>query len=379
MKFQVNKDALSEAVSFVSRLLPQRAPMLILTGILIEADANALRLSVFDYEVSAQVEIVAKVETSGRVLVSGRLLNEIASKLPNAPVEVTLEANKVEVRCGAAKFNLSTMPIETYPPLPEMPAAAGTVSGDDFQHAVSQVLPAVSKEDVTPQLNGVLVEAGEKALTLLATDRYRVAMRDVSWKPNASAIGTTSLVPSRILSEVAKNFSQQGEIQIGIGSGEKEIIGFSANNRSVTCNLLKGTFPPVKSLFPDTVEDFAIVNTQELVNSAKRVGLVLERESPIKFDFKEGSVTLDASGNETAQATEEVDVELTGKDIVVSLKPQFLIEGLSGVHSEFVKLSFTPSNDPNKPGPVLISSHGSKEKTDSDSFRYLLQPNLLNR
>ena len=93
MKFQVNKDALSEAVSFVSRLLPQRAPMLILTGILIEADANALRLSVFDYEVSAQVEIVAKVETSGRVLVSGRLLNEIASKLPNAPVEVTLDAN----------------------------------------------------------------------------------------------------------------------------------------------------------------------------------------------------------------------------------------------------------------------------------------------
>jgi len=124
VKFQVNKDALSEAVSFVSRLLPQRPPMLILTGILIEADANALRLSVFDYEVSAQVEIVAKVENPGRVLVSGRLLTEIANKLPNAPVEVTLEANKVEVRCGSAKFNLSTMPIETYPPLPEMPEAA---------------------------------------------------------------------------------------------------------------------------------------------------------------------------------------------------------------------------------------------------------------
>ncbi|MEY4079154.1 MAG: hypothetical protein RIS80_923, partial [Actinomycetota bacterium] len=83
--------------------------MLILTGILIEADANALRLSVFDYEVSAQVEIVAKVETSGRVLVSGRLLNEIANKLPNAPVEFILESGKVSVKCGAAKFNLATM------------------------------------------------------------------------------------------------------------------------------------------------------------------------------------------------------------------------------------------------------------------------------
>ena len=378
MKFSVNRDALSEAVSFVSRLLPQKAPMLILTGILIEADANALRLSVFDYEVSAQVEIVAKVESSGRILVSGRLLNEIANKLPNAPVEVSLEGSKVEVRCGSAKFNLSTMPIETYPPLPELPNVVGTVSGEDFHDAVSQVLPAVSKEDVTPQLSGVLIEGNDKALTLLATDRYRVAMRDVSWK-GASGTEITPLVPSRILSEVAKTFAHQGEIQISVGGGEKEIIGFSANNRSVTTLLLKGSFPPVRSLFPADVEDFAIVNTHDLIDSARRVGLVLEREAPIKFDFKGGSVTLDASGNETAQASESVDVELTGKEIVVSLKPQFLIDGLSAVHSEFVKLAFTPSSDPNKPGPVLISSHGSKEKTDSDTFRYLLQPNLLNR
>ena len=378
MKFSVNRDALSEAVSFVSRLLPQKAPMLILTGILIEADANALRLSVFDYEVSAQVEIVAKVESSGRILVSGRLLNEIANKLPNAPVEVSLEGSKVEVRCGSAKFNLSTMPIETYPPLPELPNVVGSVSGEDFHDAVSQVLPAVSKEDVTPQLSGVLIEGNDKALTLLATDRYRVAMRDVSWK-GASGTEITPLVPSRILSEVAKTFAHQGEIQISVGGGEKEIIGFSANNRSVTTLLLKGSFPPVRSLFPADVEDFAIVNTHDLIDSARRVGLVLEREAPIKFDFKGGSVTLDASGNETAQASESVDVELTGKEIVVSLKPQFLIDGLSAVHSEFVKLAFTPSSDPNKPGPVLISSHGSKEKTDSDTFRYLLQPNLLNR
>jgi DNA polymerase-3 subunit beta len=354
--------------------------MLILTGILIEADANALRLSVFDYEVSAQVEIVAKVETSGRVLVSGRLLNEIASKLPNAPVEIELDNGKLTVKCGAAKFNLATMPIETYPPLPEMPPVAGTVAGEDFQQAVAQVLPAVSKEDVTPQLNGVLVEAGEKALTLLATDRYRVAMREVSWKPSSASVGNSSLVPSRILGEVAKNFSHQGDISIGLAAeGEKEIIGFSANNRSVTTILMKGTFPPVKSLFPAEIGNYAILTTSDLVDSTKRVGLVLEREAPIKFDFADGTVTLDASGNETAQASESISAELTGKEIVVSLKPQFLLEGLSGVHSEFVKVGFTANNDPNKPGPVLITSHGSKEKTDSDTYRYLLQPNLLNR
>ncbi|MEY4391259.1 MAG: hypothetical protein RLZZ400_1002, partial [Actinomycetota bacterium] len=290
--------------------------MLILTGILIEADANALRLSVFDYEVSAQVEIVAKVETSGRILVSGRLLNEIANKLPNAPVEVSLDGSKVEVRCGSAKFNLSTMPIETYPPLPELPNVVGSVAADDFHDAVSQVLPAVSKEDVTPQLSGVLIEGSDKTLTLLATDRYRVAMRDVSWK-GAAGTSITPLVPSRILSEVAKTFAQQGEIQISVGGGEKEIIGFSANNRSVTTLLLKGSFPPVRSLFPAEVEDYAIANTHDLIDSARRVGLVLEREAPIKFDFKNGSVTLDASGNETAQASESIDIELTGKDVLV--------------------------------------------------------------
>ena len=380
MKFQVNKDVLSEAVSFAVRLLPQRTTLPILGGILIEADANALRLSVFDYEVSAQAEIVAKVEDSGRVLVSGRLLSEIASKLPNAPVEFSTDGSKVVVSCGSTKFSLLTMPVEEYPTLPEIPAISGTITGEAFSHAVQQVAVAASKDDVTPVLTGVQIEACDKTLSFVATDRYRVAMREVSWKPKPEAVGNTSLVPSRILGEVAKNFSHQGDISIGLAAeGEKEIIGFSANNRSVTTLLLKGSFPPVRSLFPADVEDFAIVNTHDLIDSARRVGLVLEREAPIKFDFKGGSVTLDASGNETAQASESISAELTGKEIVVSLKPQFLLEGLSGVHSEFVKVGFTSNNDPNKPGPVLITSHGSKEKTDSDTYRYLLQPNLLNR
>lgn len=353
--------------------------MLILTGILIEADANALRISVFDYDNSAQVEIVAKVETAGRVLVSGRMLNEIAAKLPNAPVEVNLNSNKVEVRCGSAKFNLTTMPIESYPPLPEMPKVIGAVSASDFSDAVGQVLPASSKDDVSPQLKGVQLEANGNTLTLLATDRYRVALREVGFKAEAKE-ESSALVLGRVLSEVAKSFSHLGEVQIGISSlGEKELIGFSANNRSVTTLLVKGTFPPVKSLFPDDVVDYAIIDTHDLMDSVKRVGLVLERESPIKFTFSGDKVQLEATGSDTAQASEEVAAELNGREIVVSLKPQFLLEGLGGVHSEFVKLAFTPSNDPNKPGPVLISSHGSKEKTDNDSYRYLLQPNLLNR
>jgi DNA polymerase-3 subunit beta len=380
LKFQVNKDVLSEAVSFAVRLLPQRTTLPILGGILIEADANALRLSVFDYEVSAQAEIVAKVETSGRVLVSGRLLSEIASKLPNAPVEFATDGSKVVVSCGSTKFSLLTMPVEEYPTLPEIPAISGTITGEAFQNAVHQVAVAASKDDVTPVLTGVQLEAGEKSISFVATDRYRVALREAAWQSNPAGVGAVALVPARTLQEVAKTFGNQGEISISITkSEEREMIAFKANNRSVTSLLLKGNFPPVKSLFPDNIENYAVIATQDLIDSTRRVSLVLERESPLRYSFDEGAVSLEATGNETAQASENISAELEGKEIVVSLKPQFLIDGLAGVHSEFVKIAFTNNDNPNKPGPVLISSHGSKEKTDSDSYRYLLQPNLLVR
>jgi DNA polymerase-3 subunit beta len=380
LKFQVNKDVLSDAVSFAVRLLPQRTTLPILGGILIEADANALRLSVFDYEVSAQAEIVAKVETSGRVLVSGRLLSEIASKLPNAPVDFTTDGSKVVVSCGSTKFSLLTMPVEEYPTLPEIPAISGTITGEAFQNAVHQVAVAASKDDVTPVLTGVQLEAGEKSISFVATDRYRVALREAAWQSNPAGVGAVALVPARTLQEVAKTFGNQGEISISITkSDEREMIAFKANNRSVTSLLLKGNFPPVKSLFPDNIENYAVIATQDLIDSTRRVSLVLERESPLRYSFDEGAVALEATGNETAQASENISAELEGKEIVVSLKPQFLIDGLAGVHSEFVKIAFTNNDNPNKPGPVLISSHGSKEKTDSDSYRYLLQPNLLVR
>jgi DNA polymerase-3 subunit beta len=380
MKFQVNKDVLNEAVSFAVRLLPQRTTLPILSGILIEADANALRLSVFDYDTSAQVEIAAKVEQPGRVLISGRLMAEIVSKLPNAVVDFSTEGSKIQVNCGSAKFSLLTMPIDEYPTLPEIPETTGTISGEDFAAAISQIAVAASKEDVTPVLTTVLLETTKDNISLVATDRYRVAIQDIAWKTSAQDQDKTALIPAKTLQEIAKTFSNQGEIAISINpSDEKDLIAFKANNRSVTSRLIKGNFPAVKTLFPEKIENFAIVNTHDLLDSTKRVSLVLERESPIKFSFSATSLNLDAAGGETAQASETIDIQLTGNDVVVSLKPQFLIDGLSGVKTEFVKIGFTNSDNPNRPSPVLITNHSTKEKESSDSYMYLLQPNLLSR
>ena len=378
MKFQVNKDVLNEAVSFAVRLLPQRTTLPILSGILIEADANALRLSVFDYDTSAQVEIAAKVEEAGRVLVSGRLMAEIVSKLPNAAVDFSTDGSKVQVNCGSAKFSLLTMPIDEYPSLPEIPATTGSVSGEAFSAAISQIAVAASREDVTPVLTTVLLETTKDSISLVATDRYRVAVQDIAWKSNGGE--KSALIPAKTLQEIAKTFANQGEIAISINpSDEKDLIAFKANNRSVTSRLIKGNFPAVKTLFPEKIENFAILNTQDLLDSTKRVSLVLERESPIKFTFGSATLNLEAAGGETAQASESIDVQLTGGEVVVSLKPQFLIDGLAGVKTEYVKIGFTNSENPNRPSPVLITNHSTKEKESNDGYMYLLQPNLLGR
>ncbi|WP_010204567.1 DNA polymerase III subunit beta [Salinibacterium sp. PAMC 21357] len=381
MKFQVNRDVFSEAVSFAVKLLPQRTTLPILSGVLIEATEEGLTLSSFDYEVSARTQIIAEVEEPGRVLVSGKLLAEIASRLPNAPVRFSTEDNKITVACGTGHFTLSSMPVEEYPTLPQISDRVGTLKADLFSAAIAQVAVAASRDDVTPVITGVQLEVSQNNISLVATDRYRVAVRDIEWDAGDSGVeSATALVPAKTLVEVGKTFGNSGEISIAITStDERELIAFQADRKTVTSLLIKGNFPPVRRLFPETVDNFAVMNTAELIEAVRRVSLVLEREAALRFTFTTEGVTLEAIGSEQAQASETIDAFLTGDDTVVSLKPQFLIDGLSSVHSEFVRISFTKTENPNKPGPVLITSQSSKDQPGSDNYKYLLQPNLLLR
>ena len=381
MKFQVNRDVFSEAVSFAVKLLPQRTTLPILSGVLIEATESGLTLSSFDYEVSAQTSIAAEIEETGRILVSGRLLADIASRLPNAPVQFSTEDSRIKVTCGSAHFTLLSMPVEEYPTLPQVAEQSGLLPAGDFAAAVAQVAVAASRDDVTPVITGVQLEISQDSLSLVATDRYRVAVRSIDWDSAGSEVGSvTALVPARTLQEIGKTFGHSGTISVAITSTEdRELIAFRADRKTVTSLLIKGNFPPVKRLFPETVDNYAVINTAELIESVRRVSLVLEREAALRFSFTMDGLTLEAIGSEQAQASESIDAFLTGVDTVVSLKPQFLLDGLSAVHSEFVRISFTKTDNPNKPGPVLITSQSSKDQPGADNYRYLLQPNLLLR
>ncbi|CAB4889617.1 MAG: DNA polymerase III subunit beta [Actinobacteria bacterium] len=382
MKFEVNRDVFSEAVSFAVKLLPSKFNHPVLGGVLIESTDTGIVLSSFDYEASATIRIAAAVSEPGRLLVSGRLLADIASRLPEAPVIFSTQDSRVSIKCGKASFTLLSMPLDEYPSIPVVTGRVGQVPADLFADAVGQVAVAASREDVTPVITGVLIEVEENQLSLIATDRYRVAIRTIDWEGSDGATKLTALVPARIIHEVSKTFAASGKLSITFtAEGERELIAFSADDKTVTSVLIRGQYPPIRRLFPESVDNYAVVNTAELVEAVRRVKLVLERDIAIKFTFSQDGVLLDGSGGDKAQASENVDSTLAGADMVVSLKPDFLLDGLNALHSEFARLGFTMSevgNQP-KPGPVLITRQTSAADLDVTGFKYLLQPNLLMR
>lgn len=380
MKFQVNRDVLSEAVSFAVKMLPARTTLPILSGVLIEATSEGLVFSSFDYEVSTQTKVAATVETPGRVLVSGRLLAEIANRLPNAPVTFESVESRIQVSCGSANFTLLSMPVEEYPTIPQVEGETGVLPAEEFSSAVAQVAVAASRDDVTPVITGVQLEITGNSLSLVATDRYRVAIRDIPWESTGTVSELTALVPARTMQEIGKTFGHSGNISISItNKDDRELIAFTADNKTVTSLLIKGNFPPVKRLFPEKVENYAVVNTADLIEATRRVKLVVEREAALRFTFANNTLTLEAIGGEQAQASETIDAVISGPEVVVSLKPDFLLDGLGAVHSEFTRIGFTSVENPAKPGPVLITSQTSKDTPSEDAYRYLLQPNLLLR
>jgi DNA polymerase III, beta subunit (EC 2.7.7.7) len=383
VKFHVNRDVFSEAVSFVVKLLPQRNPQPILAGVLIEASDAGLSLSAFDYEASARTTIEATVDDPGTILVHGRLLSEIASRLPNAPIQIEVDDDGgILLSCGSARFTLASMPVQEYPAIPEVTGDSGLVPAEDFATAIAQVAFAASRDDVTPVLTGVQLEVSGTALSLVATDRYRVALREIPWDSGTAASDetTAALVPARTLTEVGKTFAHGGDISIAFsGSGDREIIAFTAGNKTVTSLLIKGNFPPVRRLFPEATEHHAVVNTAELAEAVRRVSLVLDRSAPLRFTFATDSVSMDASGTEQARASESVDAHLVGDDVTLGLNPQYLLESLGAVRSEFARITFTSSDNANKLSPVLVTPQTSVDKAGADSFKYLLQPNLLLR
>jgi DNA polymerase III subunit beta len=372
VKLRVEREVLADAVTWVARGLPARPPVPVLAGVLLEAsDEGTLTLSAFDYEVSAKITVAADVSEGGTVLVLGRLLADISRNLPDKPVDIALDGKKVSVTCGSSRFSLMQMPADEYPTLPTSPEPSGTIAGDVFTQAVAQVSVAADRGDTLPILTGVRVEIEGDKVTLLATDRYRLAMRELTWNPGATDASHIALVPARTLSETAKALGASGSVEIALGSsaGGDGLVGFEAGQRRTTTRLLDGEYPKVTSIFPTSVDSEAVVKTSDLVEAVRRVALVAERNTPVRLRFTDGQVTIEAGTGDDAQASEAVESTLTGPELEIAFNPSFLLDGLGVIGTDYARLSFTqPSR------PAVLSGQDEQDGEADTSYRYVLMP-----
>lgn len=371
MKFRLERDVLADAVAWTARTLPTRPTVPVLAGLRIDATEGSVAFSSFDYEVSGHVEVPAEVADAGTALVSGRLLADIARSLPNRPVDLTSDGTKVVITCGSARFTLLTLPIDEYPALPQLPASSGVVDGDAFAEAVGQVAVAAGRDDMLPTLTGIRVEIEGENLTLAATDRYRLAVRELTWRPVKPDISAVALVPARTLVDAAKTLAPSGEITLALaGDDQDSLIGLAAGGRRTTSRLIDGEWVPnYQRLFPTEVETTARVEMSELIESVRRVALVAERNTPVQLLFDDGQVVLEAGTGEDAQASETLPASVEGAAIATGFNPTYLLDGLQAINAAVAVLSFT---DPMK--AAVLQGAESMDAEPSTDYRYLAMP-----
>jgi len=429
MRFTVQRDALAEAVTWVARALPTRPVVPVLAGLLLRAereDQNQrgsngpgwLTASCFDYEVSARMRVRAEVAEPGVFLVPGRLLVEIVRSLPAQPVEFGDDPDGISVTCGEASFAVASLPSAEYPELPELPQLAGTADGGSLATAIGQVTPAASRDDTLPMLTAVNVELAGATMTLAATDRYRLAVRDLGWNP-APGFGDTDrvslLVPARTLSDAAKMMSAGTEVRImlrpggdragvasagGGGGAAEAMIGFDAGERRLTARLLAGEFVRYRSRFPEEFGCTADLPAEAFAEAVRRVALVAERGTPVQLTFAPGRVTVGAATQGQARARESVPADFAGDEPVIAFSPHYLLDGViaatatapvtpaaavgpsaespagqagRGPASAGVRLWFT---SPSKPAVITRQpdSDAAEAKGAEGDFRYLVVP-----
>jgi DNA polymerase III subunit beta len=371
MELRVERDALVDAVGWTARSLPTRPPMQVLLGLLLETTDAGLSVSGFDYEVSSQITVDAMVGEAGRVLVPGRLLADIARSLPAQPVDLRLEGPRVVLTCGAARFTLPTLPVDDYPSLPAMPTTAGSLESDVFGAAVAQVALAAGRDETLPVLTGVRIEIEGEQVTLAATDRYRLAVRTLPWKPEQPGMSATALVPARTLADTAKALTSGPEVTLALSTGTtgEGMIGFEGGGRRTTSRLLEGEFPKYRSLLPNESSAFAEVATAPFVEAVKRVALVAARNAPVRLSFSPEGVVLEAGGQDDAQASERLECGWEGEDMAIAFNPQYLLDGLGAVDSDSTTLAFTA---PTRPAVLTGKRHADGDGVAD--YRYLLMP-----
>ena len=359
MKFRCDRDALSEALQTVQRGVSSRPGIPALTGVLIEAGSEGdLTLTTTDLEVSARLSIQVQVTEAGIALVPARLLTDTVKSLSDAPVEFEADQAQARIRCAAYEAALRLLPAEDFPALQPPSGIRVVVEAPRFAEAVGQVARAASRDEARPVLTGVLVEVSREGVTLVATDSYRLAVRDLV----ATAAGEAkAIVPERAMTEAGRGAQsiEKGEVEVFVDESQ---VSFKLGGLTLTSRLIEGEFPNYRQLLPERYESRLTVSRQQLMDAVRRVGLLARDTSPVRLEFNALGVKLSSSSPDLGQAVEAVEATYEGEDITAAFNPHYLADGLAAATGEGVRLEV---RDGLKPGIV---------RGDSEEFTYLVMP-----
>ena len=336
MKVVCQREELSQKLGVVARAVSTRASVQILSGVLLRAEAGRLHLAATDMELSLRSSLAAQVEGDGAVVVPGRLLVELVRLLPDSGVTIEHRAdeNTVHVTSGSSTSTLHTYAAEDFPRLPDLDAVGTfTVDRESLLDTVSRVARSASRDESRPVLTGILVRFEAGKLVMAATDSYRLSVKETELSGDAPEL--EAIIPARALAELAR-IAQSGD-SIELGVHENQVV-FAADDVWLTTRRIDGQFPNYKQLLPETFEHELTLPRNELLDVVRRVGVMVQRTSPIQLRFAEGELTVFARTQDVGEAKESIPVQFSGDSMEIGFNAEFLREGIESIGGDDLRL-----------------------------------------
>jgi DNA polymerase III subunit beta len=339
-----------------------------LSGVKLAAGAGAVELLATDMDVGLRVPLEADVERPGEVVLPARLLLDVARALPAERVSLELRSAEqdVELISGAAVFHLRTLRVEDFPALPTPADDTRVVlPAEAFVQTIARVARSASKDETRPILTGILMSASEHELRMVATDSYRLSVKQTTLEQSLQ--GTLEAnVPARALQELVRISQQSESADVAVSVGQNQVV-FELDGTTLSSRLLDGQFPNYRQLLPETVEHELRLATGELTEVVRRISLLAQKNAPLRLGFREGELTVSAQTPDVGEASETIPVPFHGEPFEIGFNPEFLRDGLESLESEELVLKLI---SPLRPGLI--------ESPDSGDFVYLIMPIRLN-
>ena len=369
LKLTVSRETFLTRLSVAVRGASTRSAIQTLSGILLRVDEGRAELQATDMELGIRVGLEVSDATPGVAVVPGRLLLDVVRSLPQD--ELTLEYRSsqqdVELVGGPARFHLRTLPPEDFPKLPEAPGeGALNVPAAAFVDTISRVARAASRDETRPHLTGVLVTASGHELRMVATDSYRLSVKETELETELAG-SLEANVPARTLQELGRIATGTGADSIGVASLENQVV-FTVDDVVLSSRLVEGRFPNYQQLLPESYEHELRVRRDELLEVVRRVGLLAQKNAPLRLRFSEGTLDVSAQTPDVGEANESLPVPFSGEPLEIGFNPEFFREGLESAESQELVLKLI---SPLRPGLIQSGDGGA-------GFLYLVMPIRLN-